>query len=54
MIPEANADPNVPRPPPHTTLKDAKNFMFSFASEPEMGSVLKNTAKQVIETVLPG
>ena len=47
-------DPNVPPLPPHITLKDAKNFMTMLASEPELGSVLKNSAKQVLASVLPG
>ena len=47
-------DPNVPPLPPHITMKDAKNFMTMLASEPELGSVLKNSAKQVLASVLPG
>ena len=48
------ADPNVPPLPPHITLKDAKNFTTMMASEPELGSVLKNTAKEVLASILPG
>ncbi len=48
------ADPNVPPLPPHITVKDAKNFTTMMASEPELGSVLKNSAKQVLASVLPG
>ena len=48
------ADPNVPPLPPHITLKDAKNFSTMVWSEPELGSVLKNTAKEVLAGVLPG
>ncbi len=48
------ADPNVPPLPPHITMKDAKNFTTMMASEPELGSVLKNSAKQVLASVLPG
>ena len=47
-------DPNVPPLPPHITLKDAKNFMSMTLSEPELGSVLKNSAKEVLAHVLPG
>jgi pyruvate dehydrogenase (quinone) len=47
-------DPNVPPLPPHITLQDAKNFMSMTGSEPELASVLKNTAKQVLAGVLPG
>jgi hypothetical protein len=38
--------------PPHITMKDAKNFMT--LTEPELGSVLKNSAKQLLSSVLPG
>jgi pyruvate dehydrogenase (quinone) len=47
-------DPNVPPLPPHITLKDAKNFMTMTLSEPELGSVLKNSAKEMLAHVLPG
>lgn len=47
-------DPNVPPLPPHITLKDAKNFVTMFVSEPERGSVLTETARQVLAGVLPG
>ena len=46
-------DPNVPPLPPHISLKDAKNFMTMTLSEPELGSVLKNSAKEVLATILP-
>nr|WP_294505934.1 thiamine pyrophosphate-requiring protein [uncultured Rhodopila sp.] len=47
-------DPNVPPLPPHITLKDARNFMTMTFSEPELGGVLKNSAKEVLARVLPG
>ena len=47
-------DPNVPPLPPHITLTDAKNFTTMLVSEPELGSVLKNSARQVLASVLPG
>jgi pyruvate dehydrogenase (quinone) len=47
-------DPNVPPLPPHITLKDAKNFMTMTLSEPELGGVLKNSAKEMLASVLPG
>ncbi len=47
------ADPNVPPLPPHITLKDAKNFLTMVGSEPELGSVLKDSAKQMLASVLP-
>ena len=53
VILECFTDPNVPPLPPHITLKDAKNFLSSLPSEPELGSVLKNSARQVLAGVLP-
>jgi pyruvate dehydrogenase (quinone) len=53
VILEAYTDPNVPPLPPHITLKDAKNFMLMMADEPELGSVLKNSVKEVLTSVLP-
>src|SRR5438309_8427057 len=53
VILEFYTDPNVPPLPPHITLKDAKNFSTMVWSEPELASALKNTAKEVIATVLP-
>jgi pyruvate dehydrogenase (quinone) len=47
-------DPNVPPLPPHITPQDAKNFMTMTLNEPERGSVVKNTARQVLARVLPG
>ena len=54
VILEAYTDPNVPPLPPHITLKDAKNFLSMIHSEPELGSVLKNSAKELLTSVLPG
>ncbi len=47
------ADPNVPPLPPHITFKDARNFLSMMMSEPELGSVVKNSVKQVLAGVLP-
>jgi pyruvate dehydrogenase (quinone) len=54
VILECYTDPNVPPLPPHITLKDAKNFMTMTASEPELGSVLKGSVRQLLASVLPG
>lgn len=54
VILEAYTDPNVPPLPPHITLKDAKNFMMMMRDEPELGSVLKNTAKEFLTSMIPG
>ncbi len=53
VILEFKADPNVPPLPPHITFKDAKNFMTMMVDEPELGSVIANSAKQVFATILP-
>jgi pyruvate dehydrogenase (quinone) len=54
VILEAYTDPNVPPLPPHITLKDAKNFVSMMRDEPELGSVVKNSAKELLASVLPG
>jgi pyruvate dehydrogenase (quinone) len=54
VILEMYTDPNVPPLPPHITLKDAKNFVTMMGSEPELGSVLKNSAKEILSSILPG
>jgi len=54
VILEVYADPNVPPLPPHITLKDAAHFMTMMVDEPELGSVLKNSAKQILAGILPG
>ena len=54
VILEFFTDPNVPPLPPHITLKDAAHFATMIPSEPELGSVLKNSAKELISTILPG
>jgi pyruvate dehydrogenase (quinone) len=48
VILECYTDPNVPPLPPHITLKDAKHFLTMTATEPELVSVIKNSAKQVL------
>ncbi len=54
VILEAYTDPNVPPLPPHITLKDAVHFVSMMGTEPELGSVLVNSAKELLATVLPG
>jgi pyruvate dehydrogenase (quinone) len=53
VILECYTDPNVPPLPPHITLKDAKNFMAMTIDEPELGSVLTNSARQLFANLLP-
>lgn len=54
VIIEFRADPNVPPLPPHIGIKDAKNFMTMMRDEPELGSVLKESARQLFARLLPG
>ena len=54
VIMNMKADPNVPPLPPHITLKDAKNFLTMMADEPELASVIKNSARQMLAGLLPG
>jgi pyruvate dehydrogenase (quinone) len=51
---EFYTDPNVPPLPPHITLAQARAFMGSMYGEPELGSVVKETAKEVAATLMPG
>lgn len=53
VVLDFRTDPNVPPLPPHITLKQAQAFMRSMFGEPELGSVLANTARQVVSRVLP-
>jgi pyruvate dehydrogenase (quinone) len=53
VILEAYTDPNVPPLPPHITLKDAKNFMLMMRDEPELSSVLRNSAKELLTSIVP-
>lgn len=52
VIIEFKSDPNVPPLPPHITVEDAKHFMTMMVDEPELGSVLANSAKQVLARIL--
>jgi pyruvate dehydrogenase (quinone) len=54
VVLEAYTDPNIPPLPPHITLKDAEHFMTMMPSEPELSSVLKNSALQLLAKILPG
>jgi len=54
LVVEFFTDPNVPPLPPHITLKQARAFAASLVGEPERRSVLANTAREVVSTLLPG
>ena len=54
VVLEIRTDPNVPPLPPHTTAKQAASFASALVRDPERGSVLMDTARQVMSAVLPG
>ena len=55
MVLDMVTDPNVPPLPPHITLKQARGFMGAMlGGEPEAGRVLRNTARELLTTLLPG
>ena len=48
-------DPDVPPLPPHFTIEQAKSFASSLLhGDPNEGGIIKETAKQVLNSVLPG
>jgi len=55
VVLEVKTDPEVPPLPPHITLQQARNFSIALAKgDPGEVGVIKGTARQVLETVLPG
>jgi pyruvate dehydrogenase (quinone) len=55
VVIEVKTDPNVPPLPPHITLQQAKAFATTLMKgDPDQGSVIIDTAKQVLGAVLPG
>jgi pyruvate dehydrogenase (quinone) len=54
VVVEAYTDPNVPPLPPHITLAQARAFAGSLYGDPERGSVIKDTAKEMFSTLLLG
>lgn len=54
VVLEVKSDPEVPPLPPHITLVQARHFMHTlFEGDPHEGSVIINTAKQVMASVMP-
>jgi len=45
-------DPEIAPLPPHVSLKQAKQFMFSMAKDEDAGHVIRDTARQVVNAVL--
>src|SRR5690349_17287867 len=55
VVLEVKTDPNVPPLPPQITLEQAKKFTSTLLKgDPDDGSVLLATAKEVLSGVLPG
>jgi len=55
VVLEVKTDPEVPPLPPHITLKQAKKFSESLIKgDPREARVIKGTARQVLESILPG
>jgi len=55
VVLEVKTDPEVPPLPPHISLQQAKHFTEAMLKgDPDEASVLKGTARQVFEAILPG
>jgi pyruvate dehydrogenase (quinone) len=55
VVLEVKTDPEVPPLPPHITFQQAKNFLTALAKgDPDQAGVIRGTARQVLETILPG
>jgi pyruvate dehydrogenase (quinone) len=55
VVLEVKTDPEVPPLPPHITLQQAKNFSIALAKgDPDEIGVIRGTARQVLETIMPG
>jgi Thiamine pyrophosphate-requiring enzymes [acetolactate synthase, pyruvate dehydrogenase (cytochrome), glyoxylate carboligase, phosphonopyruvate decarboxylase] len=54
VVLEVKTDPNVPPLPSHITMEQARKFASTLLKgDPDEGSVILGTAKQVLNTVLP-
>jgi pyruvate dehydrogenase (quinone) len=55
VVLEVKTDPEVPPLPPHITLEEAKHLTEALAKgDPREGNVIKETAKQVLASIIPG
>jgi pyruvate dehydrogenase (quinone) len=55
VVLEVKTDPEVPPLPPHITLQQAKAFSTALLKgDPDEVGVIKGTARQVFESILPG
>jgi pyruvate dehydrogenase (quinone) len=54
VVLEVKTDPEVPPLPPHITLEQAKHLTSALIKgDPHEGSVIKETAKQVLASLVP-
>jgi pyruvate dehydrogenase (quinone) len=55
VVLEVKTDPEVPPLPPHITFQQAKHLTESLLKgDPHEGSMIKETAKQVLASIIPG
>jgi pyruvate dehydrogenase (quinone) len=54
VILEVKTDPEVAPLPPHVTLKQAKAFLTSMSKDSRAGHVIGETARQLINEIMPG
>jgi pyruvate dehydrogenase (quinone) len=55
VVLEVKTDPEVPPLPPHITLAQAKAFTsMLMKGDPAEGHLLRNTAKEVLSSLMPG
>jgi len=53
VVIDAHCDPDVPPLPPHITFEQAKGFLSSlFKGDPNLGGIVKQSAKQMMSTLL--
>jgi pyruvate dehydrogenase (quinone) len=55
VVLEVKTDPEVPPLPPHITFEQAKHLTEALAKgDPHEGSIIKDTARQVLASLIPG
>jgi pyruvate dehydrogenase (quinone) len=55
VVLEVKTDPEVPPLPPHITFEQAKHFAHALVEgDPREGNIIKETAKQVLASLVPG
>jgi pyruvate dehydrogenase (quinone) len=53
VVIDARTDPEVPPLPPHITVTQARHFMGSLASDPARGPMLRQSMKDMVESLAP-